>query len=589
MIRFLLVLTVGVLATQPGCKCSNDRPYVPYTIGSTPTTSSGRPAPTASAPVLHPIDGGTFTRVAAQSAPPGTSSWNLGGVAITAPPGRYFVSGLVAAPGTVVAFVGDGGSMAGEVVRYVTTETGRLVGPTTLARLPEWLPTGQDCAHMPALSLVGPSTIWLDVASVCKTAQKPNRYLAAVNLKAEGQAVRLDLRVSDPAPGERLAFDADAADRDGDGQDDLLVQVALEGLPTPLTATTKATAALKFLARPTGLSREPTEPGQGLRGSATWIGSLAAKRDQAENALAQARQGRRLQTLLCAEQGAPVVTMGDGAPLPCQDAAAAFDDLRYAEGRAEATLGQIPAAFMVAAGWRDVKKPPKRLADLDAAIEATAPAKKVNGRPLRVMPVANRVALPMAFDASGALLVLSEEGGVVSVNPATGDEAPAAGAATWNPLAELVGDLKVRGGSDDCRAGFLSMVIQSDAGPRKLPTTTPGSTGPGCQAELPVALLDRGGEGLTVLLQGEPQSINKEGERVQSTGWPTGPARPGTVRSPDGRWTALTSSDRVLLRGPDRSEIWKPTTRFTLTACTPAPDGRAVACLLERGIVLLTP
>gem|GEM_PF-1025423 len=588
MNRAFLVLALSLLATQPGCKCSNDRPYVPYSIDSAPAPGStvAPPLPVPSAPALRPIDGGAFARVAAQQAPPGTASWTIGKIPVAAPPGRFFLLGLATGPDAAVAFVGDGGSMAGEVVRYTVTENGRVVGPTTLARLPDWLPVGQDCNHIPALTQVGPSTLWLDVASVCqKGARSPNRYLAALSTK--GEAPRADFRVSDPAPGERLVFDADASDRDNDGTDDLLIQIGLEGAPLPLTATTRATAALKFFARPTGMSRDTQEPAQSLRNQASWFGSQAAKREVAEQTLAQARQARRLQTLLCAEGGAPVIQTGDGTPITCSEAQA-LDDLRFAEARAQVTLGHVPAAFAMAAAMRDSKAKARRLGDLDAAIEAAAPARKVTGRPLKVSPVAHRVALPMAFDAEGKLLVLSDDG-VVRVDPASGEET-AAQSPRWNPLAELVGDMKVHGGGDDCKAGFLWVQIRSGA-PRNLPTTLPGSAGPLCTSGegAPLTLLDRSADGLTVALQGEAVAVPKEGERVQSAPWPQTPGGQGTSRSPDGRWSAFASTDRLLLKGPDRAEVWKPSTRFYLTACTVANDGKAAACLLERGVVLFTP
>jgi hypothetical protein len=590
--RVTLALVAGFLGLNPGCKClSNEKPYVPYTIDSAPTAGGGAGAPAGTAPPsaapLLPVDGGTFARVAAQQAPPGTSSWTLGKIPVTAPPGRFFLAGLAAGQDTAVAFVGDGGSMAGEVVRYTLTESGRVVGPVTVAKLPDWMPVGQDCTHMPALSQVGPATLWLDVASVCQKARSPNRYLAAIAFKGDSPGVKLDLRVSDPAPGERLAFDADAGDIDKDGSDDLLLQVALEGAPSPLTATTRATVALRFLARPAGMSRDTQEPAQSFRNLGPWYAAQAAKREGAEQALGQARQARRLQVLLCSELGGPVVTLGDGSPVSCGETQAA-DDFRFVEARAMATQGNLAAAFSIAAAQRELKARPRRLADLDAAIEAAAPPRKVNGKPLKVMPVASRVALPIAFDDKGTLLVLSDEG-VVAVDPATGTESPSQ-APRWNPQAELVGDMKVHGGGDDCKAGFQWVQLQSGGGAQKLATAIPGNLGATCASGprlLP--LLDRNADGLTVALQGEPIFIPKEGDKAQGVAWPATPGAQGTARSPDGRWTALHSTDHLLLRGPDRSEVWKPATRFYLTACTVANEAKAAACLLERGVVLFTP
>jgi hypothetical protein len=593
---FIAVVTTLAFGAA-GCRCKDDHPYVPYTIGSSSrpsATAEAPPAPSASQAPL-PVDGGTFPRVIAQQAPPGTSTWTLGGLSIAAPPGRVFLVGLPMTtpgqPAQVAAFVGDGGSMAGEVVLYRADAGGRVVGPTIVARLPDWLPVGQDCVHMPQLSQIGPTTLWLDMPSVChrnEPTRKPNRYLAALSASAT-PGVRAELRVADPAPGERLAIDADGADLDSDGADDLLVQIALEGAPTPLTAATRVTAQLRFLGRAAGMSRDTQEPGQSLRSIAAWQASQAARKETAEHALTSARQIRRLDALLCAEGGAPAITLADGTGIPCADGAA-IDDARFAEARALVTLGNMPAAFPLAARLREAKGKAKRAAELDAAIEAQATVRKVSARPLKLMPRVGSVALPMAFDPQGNLLVLAEDGSLVRVDPASGQESPADGP-RWTPLAELVGDLKVSDVIDPCRADFLRVRVKgASIGNRDLTVFIPGGSAPGCVPEgaLPPQLIDRNGDGLTALVQGEPVTISSDGERAQIAPWPATPGGGGSIRSPDGRWTAIAAPDRVLLRGPDKPEVWRPTVHFSLTSCTVANEAKAVACLLERGIVVLT-
>lgn len=592
MKRTTLALSLGILALHPGCKCSNDKPYVPYPIDNPPSSSTSThsatasaPARSASAPTLQPVDGGTFARVAAQQAPQGTSSWTLGKLQVIAPPGRTFLSGLATDPNTAVAFVSDGSS-AGEVVRYTLTDNGRVVGPVTLARLPAWLPTGSNCTSIPGLSQAGPSTLWLDVTSVCQSdAHPPNRYLAAISLKGDTSNVRLDLRVTDPASGERLLFDADAGDQDNDGNDDLLVQIALEGAPAPLSSTTRTAVSLKFLSRSAGMSRETKEPAQGLRDLVASTLTLAAKRETGAQAMDQALQARRLQSMLCSEYGNSIIQMGDGSLIPCADPQLP-EDFRIVEARALLTLGNPPSAFTIAAPMRDQKTKPRRLNDLDTAFNASAPIRKVTGKPLKVIPIPSRTALPISFDNQGILHVISEDG-IVQVNPATGAESPSQ-APRWNPLAELVGDMKVHGSGDDCKAGFQWIQIQS-ASPRKLPTSIPGSLGPNCTSTSNLSLLDRNADGLTVALQGSPYFIPKEGDSTQAVPWPKTAGGQGTIRSPDGQWSAFASPDRMLIHGPNRDEVWQPSTRLYLTACTVANDAKVAACLLERGVVLLTP
>lgn len=582
------------LATSAGCKCERDRPFVPYTIDPVPSSPSAAPAATPSASAaLRPMDGGTFARTTAQPAPPGTSTWTLGGLSIAAPPGRVFLLGLpLTTPGqppAVAAFVGDGGSMAGEVVLY-RESGGKVVGPTTLAKLPEWMPVGQECQHVTSLSQVGPNTVWLDVVAACKGAdpKRPHRYVAAVSTTTT-PAVRTELRTSDIPVGARLVLDADATDRDGDGTDDLLVQIALEGAPAPLPGGGRVAASMRFVGRDTGLSRETAEPGQSLRQQSSWIAAQAAKKGAAEEALASAVRLRSLFAMICAESGAPLLTFGDGAAIPCGDPAIA-EDARYAEARALLTLGRLPAGFAQAARFRAARPKSKRATELDAALDAAAPVKKVKGKPLTAVPVASTVALSIAFDGAGKLLVLTEQG-VVRVDPATGTEADAPDATKWSPRAELVGALKLEGGADACKTDLLRVNVRAEGGAlRELVLPMLGSSPPVCTTPgIPLVLLDRNADGLTAGLLGEAIAIPADGERAQPGAWPTGPTGPGTARSPDGKWTALASDGRVLVKGPSGAESWKPTPFFTLNACTVANGGAAVACTLDRGAVLLTP
>ena len=121
----------------------------------------------------------------------------------------------------------------------------------------------------------------------------------------------MDLRTAEIPPGERLAVEADGSDRDSDQVDDLVVHVSLEGAPTPLVATTRASTQIRFLGREGGLSREAGDPGQALGAAARWQASLSSKKTH-EEALVAARQIRRLHAHVCAEGGAPTLTLGDG-------------------------------------------------------------------------------------------------------------------------------------------------------------------------------------------------------------------------------------------------------------------------------------
>lgn len=601
--RFALVAVLPTLTwlslSGVGCKgCDRDRPYVPITLGAssgtTTTTPSSLPAPVGSLAV----DGGTFARVISTRPPPGATSWTLDGVALVAPPGRVFLAGLTFAieggQRGAAAIVGDGGSMAGEVVVFRPDPAGRLA-PVTLAPFPAWLPVGQGCTHNASLAQVGVNTLWVDVASTCERpdASKPGRWLASVSMSAS-PAVRTDLRVLPPAPGELLRADADAADRDGDGQDDLVLQLTLElstpptpGAPSISGAESRASVSLKYIDRASGLARESDDPAPSLKSQAMWFGAQAAKAATAANAARSALTFRKLFRAVCSEGGAPSVFAGDGSPISCHDTSS-LEDARYAEARAALSLNEIAKSISIAARFGEGGTS-RRGADFEKALTTNGKVVKAKAVPLKAQPVAWSVALPMAFQADGSLIVRTAEG-AVRVDPTSAAESPAPSPASWSASAELAGDLKVVGAHDPCTSAPIDLLVAAGSAKQSRATNIAGGSAPRCTATGPqLLLLDRNGDGLVAMVQGEAIAVSSDGEKIGPVAFPTGAAAPGSIRSPDGASTALTQADRVIVASGGKYEIWKPSPHFTLTGCTVANGSRAVACVLERGIVLMTP
>lgn len=589
----LAAVVLGLGGGGAGCKgCGRSRPYVPYTVGDdagAPASSTPMAIASASAGAL---DGGTFLRVPAVAAPAGATTWAAFGTSLAAPAGRVFLAGVAVegTPRTVVAFVGDGGAMAGELLAYKVDGDGKVAPPTVLGRLPSFLPTGAGCTQAVSLSQVGRSTVFLDVAVTCDREEKgPTRWIAAFST-TQSSAARAELRLSNPAKGETLAVEADASDRDGDGSDDFMLSFALAGGVGTLPRWVRADARLAFFERGSGMVRETDQPSKSMRAAAITAASDASRKGAAEGARQSAAAQRRLFSLLCAEGGAPIVLDGAGAPFPCGDAGLVLDELRFAEGRAAVTMGDLPSAFATVARMVKEHTGAKRLQELDKALVAAAPILKAKTRPLRTATVASSVALPIAFDASGSLLVMGDQT-VMKVAIDSGDEIPATDVTRWGPAAELVGDLALApGGSDPCTGGALAVTVKGEHGhPLELPFF--GGARPRCNTTplLHLGLLDRNADGLTALLGGDAFHISPDGERASAVKIPVTPGGRGTARSPDGKWLAVTTTERVLVVGPTSAKIWKPDAFFTFTGCTVADGGKAVACALERGVVLLTP
>ncbi|MCU0680925.1 MAG: hypothetical protein MUF34_01445 [Polyangiaceae bacterium] len=594
---------LALLAFAPlGCRgCDKDRhPFVPYTFeggagAPAAPSASGRNAAVAPSASGSGVVGATFPRVVAVAAPAGATSWSLGGMALSASSGRIFIAGLALAqppgqPPAVAAFVGDGGSMAGEIILYRAEPGGAAASQVTLARLPAWMgASGAGCNHVVALSQIGPTMLWADVTLRCERgeAAASNRWLAALST-TNPNPLRFELRAASPAEGDRALFEADAADRDGDGTDDLVVQVTLEG--NTAAGAGRSVAPLRFLDRPSGMARDTSEPEKAMRAAATELMNHATRKANAAETRANALYHRKLYAYLCSEGGAPGVAFGDGTPVRCATSAP-LADLLYAEGRAALALGDVPRAFAAQARLaQDVPKTHRGI-DLDKALASATTSTSAKAQTLRAQPLAWSVALPLAFDAAGQLLVLTA-GGVISVDPKTGDETPSPTPA-WTPAAELVGDLRLTRVSDPCQASSLQLhVTSASASTRSVATPVPGGSAPVCAsgASLPLWLLDRGADGLVVLAQGEAVALSADGERVKSAPWPSSPGGRGTIRSPDGGWSALAAGERVLVRGSGgKPQLWRSEPRFLLAGCTVSNGGAAVACMLDKGAVLLTP
>ncbi len=575
-VRRLTARAVGVLlvvgpALTAGCKCGSDKPFVPYTID--PLDAGG--APSVSAPGLAvsgaaPAESASGARVPGAAPPRGATVWELGGQKLSAPPGRIFSAGVALADGVVVALVTDGAGSAGELVRYAAGEA------VTLVKLPAFLPSGADCELSPRVYGTGRASVALDVASVCKSAdpveRRPDRYVAVVSL-ASRHAVELEVRPV--AQGTRLDLDVDGADRDGDGRDDVSVQLSLEGTQAPVGA---ATATLRWVDRDGGFSREATEPALSLRLAASWLASQAAKRPDV------VRPGRQrlLAQELCAEP--TIVRELGGQAFACADPAAT-EDLVFAEARAQLAKGAMLESFSSLTLLRATRPKAKRTLELERALEETAKPKKVRARPLKAMPVPSSVALPLAFGADGKLSVLTADG-VVSVDAVTGDEAAPVAGTPFSPFADLVEGMRVESATDRCKTEPVLLHVR---GTRDLVLPLVGATSPLCPKSVLPALLDRTDSGLSVLVSGVAFEIPADGSRAVVAAWPAGAGGRGTIRSPHGTLAALAGRDRVLLVGDGRSEVWKPTTFFTLNACTAADGWKAVACVLDAGAVLLTP
>jgi len=362
-----------LISACDGCP-SRSKPYTPYTLD--PSSSSTAPAPSdsAGAPPAAPTtgadpgaaaltDGGTAPLDAGASetgtgagaaarevgVPPPEGDgkrWPLeGAAAAEAPTGRSFETGLLLdADGDgvrdLVAWARSPDGLRGELLFVPGANP---AAARTIAALPGGL-SARGCTPQVTLTRLGAATLTFDYAPQCAPGQgeKATRWLAILRTarpkpadapapeEQQGPAapyLALDARVRQPAAGEALAAEVEAADRDGDGREDVVLTFALT---TAAPDAVSARAPLVYLDRPAGLSRDAAQPGESLRALAAGLNADAGRKGSAATVAPRGRAIRRLHALLCSDAGGePIVAVGAGA-LKCGDL-----DLEATLGRAE--------------------------------------------------------------------------------------------------------------------------------------------------------------------------------------------------------------------------------------------------------------
>jgi hypothetical protein len=578
-------LLVGVSATA--CDgCGKEKPYTPFGV------ASGEPL--ASAPLVQgssePRDAGStrpgFVAKPATIAPRGATRWSLGDRRLEAPAGRAFERGLAAdfdaddKPEVVAWTVPAGGApgaltVPGELWLYPADGPARK-----LFELPGFVPSGPACTHTPSLWQTGPRSVTLDVSAKCTATLLPRAPTRAISVIAP-LATRtevLTVRSSEAAPGETLEVRVDSSDRDGDGRDDVRMNVSV-------AAGTERPAALDlvWLDRAAGTSRDTTEPKTSLERMAA--GELWRSKNKKQSGAVRASVGavRRLMATACAEGGVARISERDGAPLSCGPLGNVIDRLLTAETQAALADGDVLGAFAAAGrdGWyfgkasdKTRKDLEKRLLDAVSSIDAPRPLPvSVALAPAPATPHFGRI----AFDSDGALWAQAQTG-LVRIDPTGRVDSAAEAGASW-PLEIVRPDgerlLGLIAGCDD---NVVSLGFERSAEKTALLAPRPGSCAGGRPTSLVLAPLAVGDSGVEGLIDGE-----HVGPRASTAAAVLRPPPRGTPRSPDGKWLASPTPLGVLVVGGDRPLLFR-SLPAGLGECTSANRAERIACV-EQGAV----
>lgn len=296
--------------------------------------------------------------------------------------------------------------------------------------LPEFLPNGADCQFTAELFASGPRTVTSVVESHCSSevlAGTPIRSIAVLDPTREDSEI-LHFRQSAPASGEKVTLSVNSQDRDGDGNDDVELTVALT---SPFGIEERL--PLRWLVRTAGASRELGAPQAEIEKRVSRLLTSAVRKAERERAPLEIDALRRLMALVCAELGSPKLFGPSGEKLNCGSVLPSLARLAEAETKAYLGANQLGRALgaVERADWFGKKA--ARDNGLVRLLEEKIPA--IEARRLarfRVTPKTSPLPYrtPLTFDESGQLWLVTDdkpkrltmEGDPPLVTQATDDE-----------------------------------------------------------------------------------------------------------------------------------------------------------------------
>lgn len=545
-------------------------------------------------------------------APPGSTSWQTNGMTLEAG-GREIVMALVG------DFDGDEKKDALAIVRPVTAErkpgssTGELVffhggaegQPAGAIASGPALGVQSSCAPTARLEKIGPRSAFAEIGSSCPRGVG-SRAIIVVRLSAPAPAIAFDAIVADPREAPKLTIDVDAADRDRDGIDDVVLRVGLEGGGPGLETAPRLGAKLAFFDRPAGPSRDPDEPEASLRAIASQATARAGRAKDAASVPPLVQQMRALYRAMCADGGAARITKIHGGSAVSCGSSKPLEEAGVAEVRSWVTQGDALRAFAAAeqAQLAPATKTTAKTTELQKLLGEVAPVTEARGVRMLSVPVdASRDGHPewgpLAFEYTGKLLVRHGKS-VMRIDPETGEGEPAEmawkdevlspdGKSRWIEAYHACEGVALRATFAPTGDGEMVDVVLPV--PPRLGKTCTGGRGEPATA-VPIAW---GPRGLEAVVAGQPVLIKLDPPQASALGAFTDEIPPpGSPRSHGTKTMAIAMPNGVLVRGRPSADRWSMIRSSDLEPyadvrrCTINDDGSRLACIRRRSAVVVT-
>lgn len=590
MNRFSPAILLALTFAMTGC--DDEKPYTPFQVATSLPEQSQPPA--RDADVVEKIQ--DERPILERKAPRGATQWKVFGRKMAAPPDTVFQTAIEFRRTTEVP-----ADKSEDVLAWLLPTEKSSAGPNAglwlfakdgqsshLKGLPEYLPRGKDCIYRGSLEQSGGHAVTARVTTECTTRLLPGTPTQSLLILSAGRAdpELMHFRLRQEAAGEKLTVVVNSADRDGDGADDVELQLSLSG-----PSGAKETLPLRWLSRTAGASRQPESPAKELATRASKLMTGSIRKAERGRVPQESETLVRLVAAICSEFSTIKIERGDGSGLPCGDLQPSLSRLNLATVQAYVGSQDPESALgvMERASWIGKKLPEKEQAALFAQVLKAAKhqaARQLARFDVKTKSLATPFGHPLHFMPDGQLWAmtpdekrkrLTMQGDPPLVVPATEDE-PEQRIETpsWDLVPAGPDDKQLSAALPSCERSEVQLAFSQPSG-APLPTIPVPFLAPrpgNCRAFTGTAI-----EAIPQFWEGGQLGVVLGGQLISSGGQPKTPPFP----------VAWGTSLGVAVKQGAEFSIWTGDATHKLHHCAVSPGAKKIACVRGDSVVVLGP
>jgi hypothetical protein len=409
----------------------------------------------------------------------------------------------------------------------------------------------------------------------------------------------LALRAATAGPGEQFKLQVSSLDRDGDGRDDVTLNVTMQSSDS---GTSSTSGKFVWYDRPAGASRDDSEPGISMARLASTELVRATGKTTSLSVPGAVRNLKRLYSAVCSEAGTPRLFDAEGNALNCGRLSTTFSRMTEAELKAHLKNKHTVEAVgvLVRDAWygypsseKDLQKwlglfgdqLTRRSAKIVRWLDIELPRR---GSYPRFSPLEFQDGDRLLAQSSTGVVSITAAGTVVQPDPHADADSAAPAISPWPLSVASPGRSLWTGIVHSCdRAEITLSFLDPNGIPQENQATRILAPRPGSC---------RGGKGPQ---HPEPVALGYTGEKLAAWvgGSRVGPDQPetrakGSPLSPQGKCVIFATQLGLLVSG-ERTELWSVPKELgppeRLTDCVVNDNARRAACLRAGRAALLEP